>query len=210
MIMEFDIVVVSGLSGSGKGTVLKRLLSSHPEFELIKSYTTRKKRNDDDYYSFVNLAEFLSLKDSGFFLECNQYSGEWYGTPIHAVQRCINNGRIAVIEVDSNGFRQIVEASQNRNLRVLSVFILADADTIIERLLVRNTENLEKILLRIKTSLDECEWVDHYNFILPNYVLTTSVTLLEEAILTGVYPQIEFNIEEYKHRMEHIVWLLSD
>ena len=92
--MEFDIFIVSGFSGSGKGTILKKLLSLHPELELIKSYTTRKKRNDADFYSFVTQEEFMSLRRENYFLECNQYSGEWYGTPIRAVQSCVKRGKL--------------------------------------------------------------------------------------------------------------------
>lgn len=145
-----------------------------------------------------------------YFLECNQYSGEWYGTPIHVVQSCVNKGKIAVIEIDSNGFRQIMGASLARKYRVLSVFIVADADTIIKRLLNRNTENLEKTLLRSNSSLDECEWIVYYDLILPNYDLDESVTIFEKAILTGAIPKMTFNVEEYKHRMKHLIYLLSD
>ena len=208
--MEFDILIMSGFSGSGKGTILKKLLSFHPELELIKSYTTRQKRNDADFYSFVTPEEFMSLRRENYFLECNQYSGEWYGTPIHAVQSCVNKGKIAVIEIDSNGFRQIMGSSLARKYRVLSVFIVADADTIIKRLLNRNTENLEKILLRSNSSLDECEWIVCCDLVLPNYDLDTSVVMLEKAILTGAIPRLTFNVEEYKHRMQHLIWLLSD
>jgi len=210
--MEFDIFIVSGFSGSGKGTILKKLLSLHPELELIKSYTTRQKRNDADFYSFVTQEEFMSLRRENYFLECNQYSGEWYGTPIRAVQSCVNKGKIAVIEIDSNGFRQIMESSLARKYRVLSVFIVADADTIVKRLLNRNTENLEKILLRSNSSLDECEWIVYYDLVLPNYDLDESVTIFEKAILTGTIPKMtfNFNVEEYKHRMKHLIYLLSD
>ena len=210
--MEFDIFIVSGFSGSGKGTILKKLLSLHPELELIKSYTTRQKRNDADFYSFVTQEEFMSLRRENYFLECNQYSGEWYGTPIRAVQSCVNKGKIAVIEIDSNGFRQIMESSLARKYRVLSVFIVADADTIVKRLLNRNTENLEKILLRNNSSLDECEWIVYYDLVLPNYDLDESVTIFEKAILTGTIPKMtfNFNVEEYKHRMKHLIYLLSD
>ena len=154
----------------------------------------------------------MSLRRENYFLECNQYSGEWYGTPIRAVQSCVNKGKIAVIEIDSNEFRQIMESSLARKYRVLSVFIVADADTIVKRLLNRNTENLEKILLRSNSSLDECEWIVYYDLVLPNYDLDESVTIFEKAILTGTIPKMtfNFNVEEYKHRMKHLIYLLSD
>ena len=156
--MRFDIIIVSGFSGSGKGTILKKLLSFHPELGLIKSYTTRKKRDDADFYSFVTLEEFLSLKRNNYFLECNQYSDEWYGTPLHAVQSCINNGKIAVIEIDLNGFRQIMESSVARKYRVLSVC------------------RFPLILRKV----------------------------------TEEIPQMTCDVEEYKHRMQHLIWLLGD
>lgn len=109
--MVFDIVVISGFSGSGKGTILKELMALNLELELIKSYTTRSRRNASDYYSFVSTTDLLMRKEKGYFLECNKYSGEWYGTPIHDVANCIAQGRTAIVEVDSNGYREIIESS---------------------------------------------------------------------------------------------------
>lgn len=208
--MGFDIVIVSGFSGSGKGTILKELMALRPELELIKSYTTRSRRNESDYYSFVSTTEFLAQKEKGYFLECNKYSGEWYGTPIHDVANCITQGRTAIVEVDSNGYRQIIGSSFAKKVNILSVFIVADADTIITRLLNRNTESPEKILKRVKTSLSECELITYYDLILPNYDLHTSVKLLENAIFKGILPQLDFDVDEYKVRMEKIIWLLDD
>ena len=74
----------------------------------------------------------------------------------------------------------------------------------------RNTENLEKILSRVNSSLDECECIAHYDFVLPNYDLDTSVAMLEKAFLTGEIPHMAFNAKEYKHRMQHLIWLLGD
>lgn len=207
--MVFDIVVISGFSGSGKGTILKELMALNPELELIKSYTTRSRRNASDYYSFVSITDFLMRKEKGYFLECNKYSGEWYGTPIHDVANCIAQGRTAIVEVDSNGYRQIIESSFAKKVKILSVFIVADADTIITRLLNRNTESPEKILKRVKTSLSECEQIAYYDLILPNYDLHTSVKLLENAIFNGMLPQLDFDVDKYKVRMKKIIWLLD-
>lgn len=208
--MGFDIVIVSGFSGSGKGTILKELMALHPELELIKSNTTRGRRKESDYYSFVSTTEFLAQKEKGYFLECNKYAGEWYGTPIRDVANCITQGRTAIVEVDSNGYRQIIGSSFAKKVNILSVFIVADADTIITRLLNRNTESPEKILKRVKTSLSECEQIAYYDLILPNYDLHTSVKLLENAIFKRMLPQLDFDVDEYKVRMEKIIWLLDD
>lgn len=209
-VMRIDMLIVSGFSGSGKGTILNRLLSSHPEFELIESYTTRQKRNESDFYSFVGLEDFLSLKDEGFFLECNMYSGEWYGTPIIAVEKCINSGKVAIVEVDSNGYSQIMESSLAKKIRIASAFVVADADTIIDRLLRRNTESLEKILTRIKTSIDECLQISSYDFVLPNYDINESVAILKGVISGANFQPTDFDASEYIERMKKILWLLDD
>lgn len=209
-VMRIDMLIVSGFSGSGKGTILNRLLSSHPEFELIESYTTRQKRNESDFYSFVSLEDFLRLKDEGFFLECNMYSGEWYGTPIIAVEQCINSGKVAIVEVDSNGYSQIMESLLAKRIRFISTFIVADADTIIDRFLRRSTENLEKILTRIKTSMDECLQISSYDFVLPNYDINEFVVILEELISGSIFQPMDFDVYEYIKRMKKILWLLDD
>lgn len=97
-----------------------------------------------------------------------------------------------------------------KKVKILSVFIVADADTIITRLLNRNTESPKIILKRVKTSLSECEQIAYYDLILPNYDLHTSVKLLENAIINGMLPQLDFDVDEYKVRMKKIIWLLDD
>ena len=64
--------------------------------------------------------------------------------------------------------------------------------------------------MRSNSSLDECEWIVYYDLILPNYDLDESVTIFEKAILTGAIPKKTFNVEEYKHRMKYLIYLLSD
>ena len=207
----YDILVISGFSGSGKGTIINKLLSLHPELDLIKSYTTRRKRNSADYYSFIDLKEFTSLKKKeDFFLEVNRYSGEWYGTPVHLVKNCISSGKTAIIEVDPNGFKQIVTSPLAKGMRILSVFVTVDADTLVKRIFSRNTENLDKILLRLNASLNECEWVNSYDIALPNYDLDESVKQIEKALFNYIYPHTSFDTEKFKHRMEEIVDILSD
>lgn len=208
--MKIDALIVSGFSGSGKGTLINRLISSHPDFELIKSRTTRNRRNESDYYVFDSVEEFLRAKEEQLFLECNYYSGEWYGTPKSSVEKCIAEGRVAVIEVDPNGYMQIANSDFSKRINMLSVFIVADADTIINRLLQRNTESLEKILKRIRTSVTECEYISLYDYVLPNYDLDYSIKLLEDVVLVGSVLDTDFDIDRYKNRMKHIIWLLDE
>ena len=72
--MKKQIVIISGFSGVGKGTLLKRVLRQLPDVELVRSCTTRAKRNDDDYYTFLRDDEFAALISQNAFLEYNCYS----------------------------------------------------------------------------------------------------------------------------------------
>lgn len=156
------------------------------------------------------MENFLSLRDEGFFLECNMYSGEWYGTPISTVEQCINSGKVAIVEIDSNGYRQIMESSLEKRIRIVSTFIVADSNTIIDRLLRRTTENFEKKLMRIKTLMDECLQIPSYEFVLANCDINRSVVTLEELISDSIFQPMDFDVYEYIEWMKKIRWLLDD
>ena len=207
--MENRLIVVSGFSGCGKGTLLDRLIALHPEIEIIKSYTTRARRSDTDYYTFVSKEEFLSLKEQGMFLECNLYSGQWYGTPKEAVERCFQEGVTPIVEIDPNGYKQILASPGIDNRQVLGLYIVADADTVYKRLCQRNTENTEKIVKRLKTSLEECEAIPLYQATITNYDLEEAVRTLDAAIFMQKLPTDTFDVEAYKKRMKEIIAALE-
>ena len=83
--MNKNIIIVSGSSGSGKGTILKNVFerAKNENIVLIRSCTTRERRFEDEYYHFISRAEFLRLNNNNYFLESNVFAnGHFYGTPI--------------------------------------------------------------------------------------------------------------------------------
>lgn len=203
--MGKKLIVVSGFSGSGKGTILQKLVAAHPELELIKSYTTRNKRSSNDFYSFVDKDEFLALKGRGRFLESNFYSGEWYGTPLKEVEQCINEGRLPIVEIDPNGYKQILASSFINNCDILALYVVAEPEAIITRLMQRHTEEMDKIIKRSNVSMEECESIHLYDAVIQNDDIDAAVTIVEKAIFDGVLPDFKFNIESYKNDMKHLV-----
>lgn len=199
------LLVVSGFSGSGKSSILKELLARHPDLELVKSYTTRTQRGPGDYYTFVSQEMFNQLKEQDAFLETNTYSGEWYGTPKAEVERIQSEGKLAIAEVDPNGFRQIAACGLWNHEMTKSVFIVADADTILSRLQNRKTDSREKILARMRTAIKESRCVVNYDAVINNVCLEEAVAELEAFIYSGNIPQYKFYATSFQQYMQKLV-----
>ena len=73
------IFIISGFSGSGKGTLVNKVMEKRSDIKVVKSYTTRPKRSEDDFYNFVSGAEFDELEKNNLLLESNTYNGFRYG-----------------------------------------------------------------------------------------------------------------------------------
>ena len=118
-----QLFIVSGPSGSGKDTVLKKLFVSHPEIKFSISSVTRPMREGEtegEKYNFITREKFLYMLDNNMLLEHNEYCGNFYGTPKALVQECIDNGVDIILEIDVNGaanVRKIVP-------EVISIFIM--------------------------------------------------------------------------------------
>lgn len=103
-----------------------------------------------------------------------------------------------------------MESSLEKRIRIVSTFIVADSNTIIDRLLRRTTENFEKILMRIKTLMDECLQIPSYEFVLANCDINRSVVTLEELISDSIFQPMDFDVYKYIEWMKKIRWLLDD
>lgn len=199
------VLVVSGFSGSGKSSILKELLARHPDLELVKSCTTRTQRGPGDYYTFVSQETFNQLKEQDAFLETNTYSGEWYGTPKAEVERIQSEGKLAIAEVDPNGFQQIAACGLWNREMTKSVFIVADANTILSRLQNRKTDSCEKILTRMRTAIEESKCVVNYDAVINNVCLEEAVAELEAFIYSGNIPQYKFCATTFQQYMQKLV-----
>lgn len=162
------ILIFSGFSGSGKGTVLKELKRLSPRFKLSVSMTTRAPRegekNGREYY-FVTREEFEKELAEGGLLEHTEYCGNYYGTPKKPLFDMIEKGRVPVLEIETDGAEQVMGKLEN----FTSVFLSTpDFSTLEKRLRDRGTETEEKILRRLETAKTEVLRSRLYQFVVLN------------------------------------------
>ena len=162
------LLILSGFSGVGKGTVIQQLLTEYPEkYVVAVSATTRKPRKgevDGKSYHFKKREEFEDLINKNEFLEFAEYAGEYYGTLKNDVYKNFFKGKNVIIEIDSQGARQI-----RKQQKIQSGFLIPPSfDELLHRLKNRGTETEESIRRRLKQALVEIEHVEEYGVILVN------------------------------------------
>ncbi len=178
------LIVVSGPSGSGKGTVLARLLSQREGLYYSVSATTRAprpgERDGKDYY-FLSREEFLRRVEGGRMLEHAEYCGNFYGTPRDAVEENSRKGLDTILEIEVQGAKQVQKASPG----CVSVFIVPPcAEELERRLRGRGTESEDVIRKRLKASIRELELAGDYDYIVVNDTVEAAAARLD-AILTA-------------------------
>ena len=143
------LVVISGPSGVGKGTIVKRLLDIDKDITVSISATTRNMRPgevDGKDYIFMTKDKFEKEIANNSFVEYAQYSGNYYGTLISTVKNILNEGKILILEIDVQGAFQIKEKFSDAKL----IFIAPPSvEELKKRLIGRNTEAIEVIEKRM-------------------------------------------------------------
>jgi len=178
------IIVISGPSGAGKGTVVKKLLEKNKKMALSISMTTREPRNGEingkDYF-YVTKSEFLEQIDKGNFLEfANVYGTDYYGTPRDKVMEYINKGIDVILEIDINGALQVKE----KNPETIFIFIMPPSmKELKKRLITRDTETPEKILNRFKTAYKEINEAKKYNYVVINDNVNKAAKRIEAILI---------------------------
>lgn len=162
------LFVISGPSGAGKGTVINRLLGSHPELVLSMSATTRPmrpgERNGIDYL-FVSVPDFLGMRDRGEFLESAQVYGNYYGTPRGPVDAALQSGRDVLLELDIQGAGSVKRAKPDAVL----VFIEPPSfDDLRDRIRGRGTEDPDALFKRLEAAYEEVRSKGTYDHIIIN------------------------------------------
>src|SRR5918912_1954984 len=174
------LLVVTGPSGVGKGTLIKRLRERMPQFELSISATTRKPRPgevDGRDYHFLSLEEFERRLARGEFLEHAVYAGNMYGTPRSELERARAAGKDVVLEIEVQGARQVREALPE----ALQVFIAPPSDEALrERLEGRSTDSPEEIERRLTRAREELAAREEFGKVIVNDDLDRAVGELVE------------------------------
>ena len=176
-----NLIVISGPSGVGKSTLVKRAMAVLPELRFSVSCTTRSPREgevDGVAYHFLSDSEFTAKLDAGEFLEHANVFKHRYGTLKSEVLNRIKAGEDVLLDIDVQGAKQIRAAAENDpEIRAAAQFIIIappSLDTIRERLTARNSETPEQLEIRVNGALAELKNFRIYDFMVVNDDLDTA------------------------------------
>lgn len=165
---EGKLIVVSGFSGVGKGTIIRELMETHREYALSVSATTRDPRPGETngvQYHFITREQFEQMIREDELLEYATYLDNYYGTPKSFVRKKLEEGRDVLLEIELQGARKIRAAFPD----ALMLFIMPpDAATLRDRLVGRGSESPEVIEARLRRAGAEAEGIEEYDFVLVN------------------------------------------
>jgi len=162
------LIVLSGLSGVGKDTVLSRLRQSAHPLEFIITVTTRPQRpneRDGVHYRFVSEADFREMIDSGKLLEYAEVYGNYYGVPSDPVKKALADEKDVVVKVDVQGAATIRKAVPEAVLIFLAAASMQELES---RLRQRSTESESDLALRLETAAAEMEQLPVFDYIVVN------------------------------------------
>ncbi len=200
------IVVISGFSGVGKGTVVQRLMNDYDHYALSVSMTTRQPRENEVHgvnYYYVSNEEFEEMIARDGFLEYAGYVDHYYGTPRAFVEENIANGTDVILEIEVQGAMQI---KKDHPESVLIFVTTPSAREMARRLIGRKTETKEQILGRFKKAVIEADEMKQYDYIVINDDLDECVQELNRIVETekgGVKYDPSFK-EKFKSELTEI------
>lgn len=177
-----SLIVLSGFSGAGKGTIVKSLLEKYPNYILSISCTTRKPREgevDGREYFFITEEAFTEKIEKDELLEHARYVDCSYGTPRDFVEKMRNAGRDVILEIEAQGAAIIRMKCPDAIL----VFIMTpSAQELEKRLTERGTDSPEKIAKRLKRAEEEIKCIPDYDAVIVNDDLDRAVEDVHQAI----------------------------
>ena len=178
------LVVVSGFSGAGKGSIMKRILQKYDNYALSISATTRDPRPgemDGQDYFYKTQKQFEKMIDKDELIEYASYQGNYYGTPKAYVEKQLNSGKDVILEIEVQGATKVKELLPDTIL----IFVTPpSAAELRDRLTKRATESADQIRGRLRRAVVEAEYMPNYDYILINDDLEAAVTELDEIVQT--------------------------
>lgn len=177
------LIVISGPSGVGKSTLLRRLFQEYPQkMSFSVSYTSRNPRNGEEHgkdYYFTDVQTFKNKIESNDFLEWACVHDNYYGTGKAEVEAILQSGRHCILDIDVQG------ADSVRNAGIAATFLFIspeNIDVLKERLVKRGTESEEAIARRLKNAVGEIEQKDKYDYVIINKDLDEAYSQLQKYI----------------------------
>ena len=193
------LLIISGPSGTGKGTLVKKLMDSDPSFRFSCSVTTRKPRDNEIegvHYHFVTEEAFDRLVSENAFLEHATVHGHRYGTLRAPVERLMAEGFNVLLDIDPQGAITVMQNADD----YVSVFILPPSfEDLRVRLHTRNTDDPVEIERRLKNARGEVQKIDRYQYAVVNdnlelaFAQLQSIANAEKHRTTRFHPHISEN-----------------
>lgn len=191
------LIILSGFSGVGKGTVVKRLLSDYDNYALSISATTRKPREGEEEgisYFFKSKEKFEKMIEEDAFIEYARYVENYYGTPKAYVQEQLDAGKDVILEIEIQGALKVKEKYPD----ALMLFLVPpDAQILKNLLLGRGTETAEVVRDRLKRAAQEAREMGSYEYIVVNDDLDTCVKQVH-ALIQSAHCKKSHNTEFIK------------
>lgn len=197
------LVVVSGFSGVGKGTLMRRLTERYGYYALSISATTRAPREGEEdgrEYFFKTKEEFEELIAQDRLIEYACYCGNFYGTPRDYVEDQMEQGRDVILEIELQGALKIKEKYPD----ALLLFVMPpDVETLVSRLTRRGTESQEVIRARIARAVEESAEIEAYDYMIINDDLEESMEQVH-SLIDGQHNKISRNLDFIEQIREEI------
>ncbi len=176
------LVVISGFSGAGKGTVTRELLKKYQNYALSVSVTTRDPRPgeiDGKHYFFRTKEEFQELIQKDELVEYAEYVENYYGTPRAYVEEQLEKGKDVILEIEIQGAMKVKE----KNPEALFIFVTPPSmEELKRRLIGRGTESMEVINSRLLKAREEAQWMEHYDYLAINDTVEECMECMHQII----------------------------